>query len=246
MPWHRRVVHDIELLLCTHPVHANLTSLLDRIADWEKLSRELLVPELRALVATELADTAARWTPYYDLGLRRYAKARDDELLHPAYGYEPDAAPRDRMAHARRCLDDHARMVERFQEALQRGGYTLAAAYSMLAIRTSELSLWFGLCPDRDALDQRLRAAASGYLRDTMHDSPDRELEQAMFAAVTDKIARDKLHDLRMQWFLKQPSKERQCALGVMITAGTATDYDFTNVPLELLDRLGNPFDPRA
>lgn len=239
-------MHDIELLLCTHPVHAELASLIGRITDWLKPSRELLLPELRALVAAELADAAIRWTPYYDLGLRRYANASDYELLEPDYDYADEVTPLDRMGSARRCLSDHAHLVAQFEEARQRGAWTLADAFDTLTLDPTELSLWFGLCPDKDALDGRLRAAASSYLRETAHESPDLALEQAMFAAVRDGVERYKLHDLRMQWFLAQPSEERNCALGVMITAGTATDYDFTHVPRALLDRLGNPFDPQT
>jgi hypothetical protein len=245
-PWHRRAVHDVELLLCTHPVHANLTPLLDQLTNWNRplVDRSPLVPALRALATAELAGAAARWTPYYDRGLRAIAAATDDELREPGWGYEPNPRPYDRIAHGRRPLEVHARLCEQLEDALHRGAWTLAAAFERLTIGTDELMIWFGLCPDQPTLDARLRRTALAYLRATRDESPDAELEEALLAAVEANATADEIHERRMRWFGSQPAQPRQCAVGLAITDGLATTYDFTKVPVALIERLGNPFDP--
>lgn len=240
-------MHDLELLLCTRPVHANLTPLLDQLADWERPRelREPLVVELRAIVTAELAGAAERWTPYYDRGLRAIAAASDDVLLEPGWGFEPDPKPYEQISLGRTSLEVHARLWIQLDDAQRRGAWTLAGAFDLLAIPDDELMIWLGLCPDQPALDCRLRAAALAYLHATRDESPSPKLEDELLAAVHTSAPRAEIHELRMRWFVSQPSQQRQCALGIAITEEQATAYDLTNVPPALLELLGNPFDPK-
>jgi hypothetical protein len=237
---------SVELLLCTHPVAPEVVPLLDQVENWDqpRETRAPLVLELRRIVTAELEGAAARWTPHYDRGLHAIALATDDDLLEPQWEDALAPMPYTRMAHARTPLATHAHLCARLSGAEAVGARTLAGAFAQLTIGNGELPMWFALCPDRDALDRRLRAAALAYLRATREHSPSLELEDELLASVEARAPRTEIHLLRMRWFIAQPSSQRQCALGLAITEESAPLYDFTNVPAALIELLGNPFDP--
>jgi hypothetical protein len=238
-------MHDVELWLCTHPIAQRLVPLLDALAAWHvpQADRAPLVDELGALVAAELAGARLRWTPHYDRALRWLERASARDLLEPAWDYGPDPSPCERFGDVRVDLRHHRHLCEQLALAETRGARTLGDAFDLLTIGSDQLGMWFALCPDLEALDRRLRAAAARYLHATRAD---RVLEQQLIDAVHQRKSAPEIHLLRLSCHHHDPSRERTCALSILATQLLATELDFANVPLALMAELGNPFDPRV
>jgi hypothetical protein len=202
-PCHIHAMHDVELALCTQPVAHELVPLLDRLVEFDvpRAERELLVASFRSLVAAELAGAFARWTPHYDLALRRLADATDEDLLDPVFDYTPEPIdpPSEGLPDVRRQLGVHARLSAQLAAAEAAGARTLAAAFDHRTIGSDELETWFALCPDPGALDRRLRDAALGYLRETRAESQSPELEAELIDAVQRGLARADIHRMLVQ-----------------------------------------------
>lgn len=248
-------MHDRELFLCIHPVDPRLAPLLAKLGklDLERERRAACADELRSIATAELVDAANRWTPHYDRGLRAIVESSADLLLEPQWDYDPSAeydpsrydecftryAP---TSHIEKPLDVHTRLLAQLEAAERAGARTLAAAFDLLTIDTRELPIWFELCPAPDALDRRLRAAAFAYLRATrVHD-----LDDELLAAIERGAPAAEIHRLRMSWFATEPSPDRNTAVAIASTVQPATNNGFGNVPLAVLQLLGNPFDPLA
>jgi hypothetical protein len=239
-------MHDIELLLCTRPVSPELVPLLDQIVEWDapRTKRAALVSPFRSLIVAELAGSGDRWTPHYDQALRTLARDSDEDLLDPSWDDVADPVRSDRFEQVRKQLAIHTRLCERIALAESGGARTLAAAFECLAIPGNELHTWFLLCPDRKALDRRLRDAALSYLRGTRAESRSPEVEDELLEAVLTGRAAPDLHRLRMVWYSHGQPPERCCAVGILMTDVAAIERSFADVPAALMAYLGNPFDP--
>jgi len=240
-------MHDIEIWMCDHPIAPRLPLLLSELASFDlpRLQRTPLVDELYELVGRELELATTRWTPHYDRVLRTLADATATELLEPSWSYGP-GEPTPYPSFSCAGLVTHAHLCQRFEEATARGAQTLAGAFTALTIDTSDLQHWFALCPDLPALDRRLRDAALALLRTTRCESLVPDLELELIEAARDRRDPSALHRLRMEWYLQEPSADRQFAIAVVLCEGSVIDLDFTDVPLAVMELLGNPFDPRG
>lgn len=245
-------VSDVELLFCMVPAAHDVLPLLDLVSDWETPveQRSPEVPVLVELVARERAMTSTRWTPHYDGALAKLAVASDRELLEPCWTYPPcesgafyASEPYDRWTGVRRQLATHSRLCDQFAVAESRGARTLADAFDRVVIGSDQLADWFALHPDPEALDRRLRRAAHAYLAATPPGGSLAEIDADLIAAVVGGRSPTEVHYRRMVWHGVDPTVERRCAMSIF-TADLPSQLDFTHVPLQVLEWLGNPFAP--
>jgi len=233
-------LNDVELLFCTHPIPDELLAQFERVADFRVDNRAPQLRELQAIARPELATAKARWTPHYDAALRDIVERGDKLIAEAAWDYATEEPYEHHEAtKVREKLRVHARLVEQFVDAQARGARMLSDAYELCTIGTNELADWLALAPDQDALLARARDACIAYLR----AGPLSDVERWLIEASEERSP--ELAYFKDLWSNDSLTRDRRMAMWVVVAGSPERAWlDMCDVPLDVIERLGNPFLP--